>query len=107
LPAGADCGQGSLNEARDIMQAIDAKSSALLAALAIFPVTAALDFSLDQCWLSQNLMFALVGAISVAILFLLRCLIHEPGSRLRHVFEMPEVESSFARRSGRCVISTG
>jgi hypothetical protein len=40
-------------------------------------------------------MFGQVATVSVSILFLLRCLIYEPSPRLRHVFEMEEVEGDF------------
>ena len=82
-------------EARDIMVEIDAKSSALLAVLAIILATSAFVFSLDQTWTTLALMFAQVTTISVSILFLLRCLIYEPSPRLRGVFALKEVEEQF------------
>jgi hypothetical protein len=84
----------SVEEAREIMGEIDAKSSALLAVLAIILATSAFVFSLDQTWLTLVLMFGQVLTISVSILFLLRCLVYEPSPRLRAVFEAPEVEDS-------------
>jgi len=81
------------DEARQIMAEIDAKSSALLAALAIILATSAFLFSLDQTWLTVFLMFGQVVTISISILFLLRCLIYEPSPRLRRVFELHEVEA--------------
>jgi hypothetical protein len=82
-------------EAREIMAEIDAKSSALLAVLAIILAVSAFLFSLDQTWLTLALMFGQVLSISVSIIFLLRCLIYEPSPRLRHVFQMTEVEAQF------------
>ncbi|QBF33525.1 hypothetical protein CFI11_20255 [Thalassococcus sp. S3] len=89
----ADIGVSGMDaaEARDIMTEIDAKSSALLAVLAIILATSAFVFSLDQRWLTLILMFGQVLTISVSILFLLRCLIYEPSPRLRSVFELREV----------------
>ncbi len=78
-------------EAREIMLEIDAKSSALLAVLAIILATSAFVFSLDQTWLTLVLMFAQVVTISVSILFLLRCLIYEPAPRLHEVFALRSV----------------
>ena len=83
------------DEARQIMAEIDAKSSALLAVLAIILAVSAFLFSLDQTWMTLALMFGQVLSISVSILFLLRCLIYEPSPRLRHVFQMTEVEAQF------------
>lgn len=83
------------DEARQIMAEIDAKSSALLAVLAILLAAATFLFSLDRTLLTLGLMFGQVGTVSVSILFLLRCLIYEPSPRLRHVFEMEEVEDDF------------
>jgi hypothetical protein len=83
------------DEARQIMAEIDAKSSALLAVLAIILAVSAFLFSLDQTWVTLALMFGQVLSISVSILFLLRCLIYEPSPRLRHVFQMTEVEAQF------------
>ncbi|WJY22771.1 hypothetical protein QTA57_06670 [Fontisubflavum oceani] len=82
-------------EARQIMAEIDAKSSALLAVLAIILATSAFIFSLDQRWLTLLLMFGQIVSISISILFLLRCLIYEPSPRLRHVFEMSQVAADF------------
>ncbi|MEJ6395730.1 hypothetical protein V8J82_20900 [Gymnodinialimonas sp. 2305UL16-5] len=79
------------DEARQIMAEIDAKSSALLAVLAIILAASAFLFSLDQTWTSLMLMFAQVVSISISIIFLLRCLIYEPSPRLRHVFQMTDV----------------
>jgi len=91
----ADVGVENMDEqeAREIMAEIDAKSSALLAVLAIILATSAFVFSLDQTWLTLALMFGQVVTVSISIVFLLRCLIYEPSPRLRHVFEMREVES--------------
>jgi hypothetical protein len=83
------------SEAREIMAEIDAKSSALLAVLAIILAVSAFLFSLDQTWLTLALMFGQVLSISVSIIFLLRCLIYEPSPRLRHIFQMTEVEAQF------------
>jgi hypothetical protein len=83
------------DEARQIMAEIDAKSSALLAVLAILLAAATFLFSLDRNLLTLGLMFGQVATVSVSILFLLRCLIYEPSPRLRHVFEMEEVEDDF------------
>ena len=83
------------DEARQIMAEIDAKSSALLAVLAILLAAATFLFSLDRNLLTLGLMFGQVATVSVSILFLLRCLIYEPSPRLRHVFEMEEVEGDF------------
>jgi uncharacterized protein (DUF58 family) len=77
------------------MAEIDAKSSALLAVLAIILAVSAFLFSLDQTWLTLALMFGQVLSISVSIIFLLRCLIYEPSPRLRHIFQMTEVEAQF------------
>ncbi len=82
-------------EAREIMAEIDAKSSALLAVLAIILAVSAFLFSLDQTWVTLALMFGQVLSISISIIFLLRCLIYEPSPRLRHVFQMTEVEAQF------------
>ena len=94
----ADVGVANMEaeEARQIMGEIDAKSSALLAVLAIILATSAFVFSLDQTWLTLALMFAQVLTVSVSILFLLRCLIYEPSPRLRHVFAMERVEHDHA-----------
>ena len=91
----ADVGVANMeaDEAREIMSEIDAKSSALLAVLAIILAAGAFIFSLDQTWLTLALMFGQVLTVSVSIIFLLRCLIYEPSPRLRHVFELREVES--------------
>ncbi len=78
-------------EARQIMGEIDAKSSALLAVLAIILATSAFVFSLDQTWYTLLLMFGQVVTVSISIVFLLRCLVYEPSPRLRHVFEMDSV----------------
>ena len=93
----ADTGVENMDqdEARQIMAEIDAKSSALLAVLAIILAVSAFLFSLDQTWTTLALMFGQVLTISVSILFLLRCLIYEPSPRLRHVFAMTEVEAQF------------
>ena len=80
------------DEARSIMGEIDAKSSALLAVLAIILAASAFIFSLSQTWVALTLMFAQVAVISVSIIYLLRCLIYEPSPKLRHVFEMDVVE---------------
>ncbi|MEM9972621.1 MAG: hypothetical protein AAF771_00475 [Pseudomonadota bacterium] len=98
LAVEADVGIANMeaDEARQIMGEIDAKSSALLAVLAIILATSAFIFSLDQSWLTLVLMFGQVVTVSISILFLLRCLIYEPSPRLRHVFEMREVESDHA-----------
>ncbi len=98
LAVEADVGIANMeaDEARQIMGEIDAKSSALLAVLAIILATSAFIFSLDQSWLTLVLMFGQVVTVSISILFLLRCLIYEPSPRLRHVFEMREVESEHA-----------
>ncbi len=90
----ADVGVDNMeaDEAREIMGEIDAKSSALLAVLAIILATSAFVFSLDQTWVTLALMFGQVVTVSVSILFLLRCLIYEPSPRLRHVFEMDQVD---------------
>ncbi|MEM1066925.1 MAG: hypothetical protein AAGJ74_15600 [Pseudomonadota bacterium] len=98
LAVEADVGISNMEaeEARQIMGEIDAKSSALLAVLAIILATSAFIFSLDQSWLTLVLMFGQVVTVSISILFLLRCLIYEPSPRLRHVFEMREVESDHA-----------
>ncbi len=91
----ADVGVNDMDvaEAREIMSEIDAKSSALLAVLAIILAASAFIFSLDQTWVALALMFAQVATISASILFLLRCLIYEPSPRLRHVFEMGAVQN--------------
>ncbi|MCE8006537.1 hypothetical protein [Aestuariivita sp.] len=93
----ADVGIANMDqtEAREIMMEIDAKSSALLAVLAIILATSAFVFSLDQTWLTLGLMFAQVVTISVSILFLLRCLIYEPSPRLREMFELRTVADEF------------
>ena len=93
----ADTGIADMDqdEARQIMAEIDAKSSALLAVLAIILAASAFLFSLDQSWTSLALMFAQVVTISVSIVFLLRCLIYEPSPRLRRVFQLSEVEARF------------
>jgi hypothetical protein len=83
------------DEARQIMTEIDAKSSALLAVLAILLAAATFLFSLDRNLLTLALMFGQVATVSVSILFLLRCLIYEPSPRLRHVFELDAVEGEF------------
>lgn len=90
----ADVGINDMDqdEARAIMGEIDAKSSALLAVLAIILAASAFIFSLSQTWVALLLMFAQVAVISVSIIYLLRCLIYEPSPRLRHVFEMDVVE---------------
>ena len=92
----ADVGVDNMDadEARAIMGEIDAKSSALLAVLAIILATSAFVFSLDQTWLTLFLMFGQVVTVSVSIVFLLRCLIYEPSPRLRHVFEMDRVDEA-------------
>ncbi|MFO6464526.1 hypothetical protein ACK8OR_09040 [Jannaschia sp. KMU-145] len=82
------------DEARQIMGEIDAKSSALLAVLAIILATSAFVFSLDQTYWTLLLMFGQVLTISVSILFLLRCLVYEPAPRLRAVFALREVEEA-------------
>ncbi|WP_298435854.1 hypothetical protein [uncultured Jannaschia sp.] len=82
------------DEARGIMGEIDAKSSALLAVLAIILATSAFVFSLDQTWWTLLLMFGQVLTISVSILFLLRCLVYEPAPRLRAVFSLRDVEEA-------------
>ncbi len=82
------------DEAREIMAEIDAKSSALLAVLAIILATSAFIFSLDQTWLTLLLMFGQVLTVSASILFLLRCLIYEPSPRLRAMFDMRDVDAS-------------
>ena len=89
----ADVGIDNMDadEARQIMGEIDAKSSALLAVLAIILATSAFVFSLDQTWFTLLLMFGQVVTVSISIVFLLRCLVYEPSPRLRHVFEMDEV----------------
>ncbi len=91
----ADVGIDNMDaeEARQIMGEIDAKSSALLAVLAIILATSAFVFSLDQTWLTLLLMFGQVVTVSISIVFLLRCLIYEPSPRLRHVFEMERVDA--------------
>ncbi|WP_220750713.1 hypothetical protein [Jannaschia sp. AI_61] len=81
----------TVDEARDIMAEIDAKSSALLSVLAILLATSAFVFSLQQTWATLVMMFAQVATISIAILLLLRCLIYEPTPRLRHMFGRAEV----------------
>ncbi len=86
----------SADEARAIMGEIDAKSSALLAVLAIILATSAFVFSLDQTWVTLALMFGQVTTVSISILFLLRCLIYEPSPQLRRVFEMEEVVTEHA-----------
>ncbi len=93
----ADVGIANMDqdEARQIMAEIDAKSSALLAVLAIILATSAFIFSLDQTWLTLVLMFGQIVSISISILFLLRCLIYEPSPRLRRVFELSEVAAEF------------
>lgn len=78
----------STDEAREIMGEIDAKSSALLAVLAVLLAASAFLFSLSASWVSLFLMFGQVAVISVSILYLLRCLIYEPTPHLRHMFEM-------------------
>ena len=82
------------DEARQIMSEIDAKSSALLAVLAIILATSAFVFSLDQTWLALALMFAQVVTVSISIIFLMRCLVYEPSPRLRSVFELPGVSGA-------------
>ncbi|MGP1356457.1 hypothetical protein [Roseicyclus sp.] len=77
-------------EARAIMAEIDAKSSALLAVLAIILATSAFIFALDRTWATLGLMFGQIVTISVSILFLLRCLIYEPVPRLRRAFLLDE-----------------
>ena len=96
LAVEADIGIDNMDaeEARAIMGEIDAKSSALLAVLAIILATSAFVFSLDQTWLTLVLMFGQVVTVSVSIVFLLRCLIYEPSPRLRHVFDMTEVDEA-------------
>ena len=42
----------------------------------------------------EVLMFGQVVTVSVSIVFLLRCLIYEPSPRLRHVFDMTEVDEA-------------
>ncbi len=79
-------------EARDTMAEIDAKSSALLAVLAILLAASAFLFSLSDTWLSLLLMFAQVATISLSIVYLLRCLIYEPTPHLRELFEMEAAE---------------
>jgi cobalamin synthase len=78
----------SQDEAREIMGEIDAKSSALLAVLAIILATAAFVFSLDQSWLTLLLMFGQVSTVSASILLLLRCLVYEPAPRLAAMFRV-------------------
>jgi cobalamin synthase len=95
IDADVDAGGMTEEEAREIMAEIDAKSSALLAVLAIILATSAFVFSLDQTWLALALMFGQVVTVSVSILFLLRCLIYEPTPHLRRVFEMPGVAGAF------------
>lgn len=97
LAVEADVGTADMDqdEARQIMGEIDAKSSALLAVLAIILAASTFLFSLDQTWTTLALMFAQVVSVSVSILFLLCCLIYEPSPRLRHVFEMERVEDEF------------
>lgn len=92
----ADVGVENMDadEARAIMGEIDAKSSALLAVLAIILATSAFVFSLDQTWLTLVLMFGQVVTVSVSIVFLLRCLVYEPSPRLRHVFDMETVSDA-------------
>ena len=92
----ADVGINDMDadEARAIMGEIDAKSSALLAVLAIILATSAFVFSLDQTWLTLLLMFGQVVTGSISIVFLLRCLVYEPSPRLRHVFEMDTVDEA-------------
>lgn len=92
----ADVGINDMDadEARAIMGEIDAKSSALLAVLAIILATSAFVFSLDQTWLTLALMFGQVVTVSISIVFLLRCLVYEPSPRLRHVFEMDTVNEA-------------
>ncbi|MEM8851702.1 MAG: hypothetical protein AAGE03_16925 [Pseudomonadota bacterium] len=82
------------DEAREIMSEIDAKSSALLAVLAIILATSAFIFSLDQTWVTLVLMFGQVLTVSASILFLLRCLIYEPSPRLRAMFDVRDVEGA-------------
>jgi hypothetical protein len=77
-------------EAQAVMAEIDAKSSALLAVLAIILATSAFIFSLDQTWVTLALMFGQIVTISVSILFLLRCLIYEPVPRLRRAFALSD-----------------
>jgi hypothetical protein len=88
----AEIGSAAMSEeeAQAVMAEIDAKSSALLAVLAIILATSAFIFSLDQTWLTLALMFGQIVTISVSILFLLRCLIYEPVPRLRRAFLLPE-----------------
>lgn len=76
----------SVAEAREIMAEIDAKSSALLAVLAIIVAVSAFLFSLDHGWVTILLMFAQVATVSVSILFLLRCLVYEPAPHLAALF---------------------
>lgn len=92
----ADVGVDDMDaaEAREIMGEIDAKSSALLAVLAIILATSAFVFSLDQTWLTLALMFGQVVTVSISIVFLLRCLIYEPSPRLRHIFDMDSVDEA-------------
>ena len=92
----ADVGIANMDadEARAIMGEIDAKSSALLAVLAIILATSAFVFSLDQTWVTLVLMFGQVVTVSISIVFLLRCLIYEPSPRLRHVFDMKAVDEA-------------
>ena len=90
LQAEVGVNQMSTEEAREIMGEIDAKSSALLAVLAILLAASAFLFSLSQSWLSLALMFAQVAVISISIVYLLRCLVYEPTPHLRHMFEMEE-----------------
>ncbi|NSX55028.1 hypothetical protein [Parasulfitobacter algicola] len=94
--ASVGIGDMDVGEARTIMAEIDAKSSALLAVLAIILAASAFIFSLSQTWVALLLMFAQVTTISISILYLLRCLIYEPAPQLRHVFEMEAVTHDHA-----------
>ncbi|SHH93066.1 hypothetical protein [Marivita hallyeonensis] len=80
--------QMELSEAREIMAEIDAKSSALLAVLAIILAASAFLFSLSQNLIALTLMFAQVATISLSIIYLLRCLIYEPAPHLRRLLDL-------------------
>ncbi|MGB0499408.1 MAG: hypothetical protein ACPGID_13800 [Rubricella sp.] len=95
VEAEVSAGNMDAQEAREIMIEIDAKSSALLAVLAIILAASAFVFSLSQTYAALILMFLQVSSISASIIFLLRCLIYEPSPRLRHVFELDQVADEF------------
>lgn len=87
--------QMDLSEAREIMAEIDAKSSALLAVLAIILAASAFLFSLSTNILALLLMFGQVATISLSIIYLLRCLIYEPAPHLRQLLDLNISDSAY------------